>query len=215
MSNALKAIHVGFKQLGYDEDMRRGLYEQVTGKRSATDMDEREREQVVSRLRDLGFKKSTARRPSGRLKLTGEYAGKLQALWIGAWNLGLVENNDDAALVAFVKRQTGLDHVRFLKHAGDATKAIEALKSWMARDGGVNWRIGEYDPLYKCAGFRIAWAQWFLLGPDAMPVMRRAQFGASVHEITGRSYDKMQKDSDWIPVMNELGERIRAKKATA
>ncbi len=76
---------------------------------------------------------SATRRFDGRHKLTGKYAKKLQALWIAAWNLGIARDRDDKALLAFVKRQTGIDHTRFLVYADDAKRAIEALKGWINR----------------------------------------------------------------------------------
>jgi hypothetical protein len=45
-------------------------------------------------------------------------------------------------MIAFVKRQTGLDHTRFLTDAADAARAIEALKAMCAR-AGVVWPKGE------------------------------------------------------------------------
>jgi len=65
--------------------------------------------------------------------------GYSQALWIAAWNLGLARSRDDAAMLAFVERQTGLSHTRFLADPIDAAKAIEGLKAWLVRDGGVTW----------------------------------------------------------------------------
>lgn len=85
-------------------------------------------------------------RPAGATA-DGPFAGKLRALWIAAWNLGLARDRDDRALIAFVKRQTGFDHTRFLADATDAAKAIEGLKKWLARDGGVIWPKTSASPL--------------------------------------------------------------------
>lgn len=72
-------------------------------------------------------------------RVDGRYGRALQAMWICAWNLGVVEKRDDRALLAFVERQTGLSHTRFLHDPADAVKAIEGLKAWIAREGGVTW----------------------------------------------------------------------------
>jgi len=141
MSNALKAIHVGKRELGLDDDDYRGLLARVTGKSSSGQMTEAERRSVLDEMKRLGFKRRSG---SARRGFEGGYAKKLRALWISAGHLGLVRNADDAALIAFVKRQTGIDHVRFVRHPQDAAKAIEALKDWMARPagkggGGVEW----------------------------------------------------------------------------
>ena len=207
MSAATKAIHAGCRQLGIDEDGRRAIYLRVVGKESQSDMTEAEKESVVAELRSLGFERREARRPDGRLKLSGKYAPKLQALWIAGWNLGIFENRDDAALEAFVKRQTGLDAVRFCRDAVDARKAIEALKAILARQGGVNWNSGTF--LY--AGdfpdlFRIAYAQ------------HQIATAPTGHWLVFRELlkkDKIATDftkAEWIEIMNILGERIRAEK---
>nr|WP_325176349.1 regulatory protein GemA [Sinorhizobium medicae] len=156
--------------------------------------------------------KRDVRRPDGRPQLTGRFAAKLQALWIAAHNLGIVKNRDDAALITFVKRQTGIDHVRFLRFPDDARKAVEALKGWIAREGGVDWSDGKLLPDYARAdGYKIAWAQWRKLNPHAIGT---SSFLTAVDELTGMPIDRCSR-SDWITVMNAFGRRIRAKKAGA
>ncbi|MBA5777454.1 regulatory protein GemA [Stappia sp. F7233] len=134
--SAYAKIHVGLKQLGIDGDDARDLYERVTGIRSLRAMSPKQHDEVIQELGRLGFERSSSRR---RTPLEGRFAKKLQALWISAWNLGLVRNRDDKALIAFVRRQTGIDHVRFLSNAQDARKAVEALKAWIAREADVTW----------------------------------------------------------------------------
>ena len=71
---------------------------------------------------------------------TGKYAPILRALWIACYNLQLVDTRDDAALIAFCERQTGVKHTQFLTDAGQARSAIEALKA-MATRAGVTWPL--------------------------------------------------------------------------
>ncbi|WP_429813610.1 gp16 family protein [Ensifer sp. B1-9] len=208
MTGSIVALHVAKKQLGLDEDTYRAKLKIITGKTSAKDMTEDERQAVITDFRKQGFRPASDRRPNGRAKLTGRYAAKLQALWIAGHNLGIVENRDDAALLAFVKRQTGLEHVRFLKFADDARKAVEALKAWIARVGGVEWSDTEITSDYARAdGFKIAWAQWRKLGGNVNANSVGA-FHATVRELTGLSVERCDKDG-WILVMNALGRRIR------
>ncbi|SOC83096.1 Protein of unknown function [Ensifer adhaerens] len=211
MSAATKAIHAGCRQLGIDEDGRRAIYLRVVGKESQSDMTEAEKERIVAELRTLGFERRDARRPDGRLKLSGKYAPKLQALWIAGWNLGIFENRDDAALEAFVKRQTGLDAVRFCRDQADANKAIEALKAILARDGGVDWTVSQFRPPHtQNDGYRIGRAQWEKL-------YGLSGFIQEAHKIAGRpgNFSRELTREEYIVVMNELGKRIRAAKAGA
>lgn len=204
--NSTAAIHVAKKQLGLDEDTYRDVLVRVTGKNSLRDMSEGERQSVVSELRDRGFKTA----PKG---LEGPFAKKLQALWIGAWNLGIVRDKTDAAMLAFVKRQTNIDHTRFLLNAEDARKAVEALKSWMAREGGVDWTEGMHLPAWlRCAGAKIAVAQWNKLAQagDMKPSIQ--SFREQVAEASGKAVDTMV-EGDWRIVMNVLGARVRGLKS--
>lgn len=207
--NLTAAIHVAKKYFKLDDDTYQAKLKNITGKTSTKDMTDDERQKVLTVFRNEGFEPApSAPRPNGRAKLTGRFAGKLQALWIACYNLGIVPSRDDAALLAFVKRQTGIDHVRFLKSGDDAQKAIEALKGWMAREGGVVWSnvdaLADYD---RADGYKIAWAQWRKL---YRPSTSSSAFRAAVLELTGIPVERCTPN-DWIAVMNDLGRRIRAK----
>lgn len=208
--SAIAAIHVARKQLGLDEDTYRAVLVRVTGKASTRDMSEPERNRVVEELRRQGFRPAPSK--GVRKGLQGPFAGKLQALWIAAWNLGLVENRADAALVAFVRRQTGIEHMNWLRDPADAAKVIEALKGWMARDAGVDWSTASGMPAWRLSnGYRIASAQFWLLfradptlaqaGLISLPkLLASYDAGADLTRMTG---------ADWQVAMNALGARIR------
>ncbi len=158
MSAVMKAIHVGRKALGLDEDDYRALLVRVTGKDSLRAMNERERQAVVQDMRAHGFSPqavSTSHRVSTSLdmnggkiglgrRLEGPFAGKMLALWLSAYELGVVRKRSADALVAFVERQTGIAHLNWVREGRDANRAIEALKAMIARSvenggGGVEW----------------------------------------------------------------------------
>ncbi len=204
----LAKIHVGLKQLGIQKEDARDLFERVTGKRKLTLMNFNEQKAIVDDLVQKGFKPTSNR---SRKRLEGEYAPKLQALWIGAWNLGIVRDRRDSALLAFVKRQTGLDHTRFLTDPKEAMKAIEALKGMMARDGGVDWSIGnDFYPFERVDGYKIASAQcWKLRNAK----LEDRSFLQVVHAISPNLVVHEARNRDWVPVMNALGKRVRAIKS--
>lgn len=185
----MRAIHVARRELGLEEDDYRALLERVTGERSLRAMTPAQLFLVVDTLRASG---APARR------LTGPYAGKLQALWISAWNLGLVRDRRDSAMLAFVRRQTGIEHTRFLRDAQDARKAVEALKSWIAREGGVNW--AEHPDPEDC----VIAAQRRRLGttPGAMAVTADQSLRADTAEAIRRTGKRA--------MMQMFGEMIRA-----
>ncbi|RUW41497.1 regulatory protein GemA [Mesorhizobium sp. M2A.F.Ca.ET.015.02.1.1] len=197
--SALAAIHVANKQLGLDEDTARDLYQRVTGKRSLRQMSERELQLVVAAQRDAGFK------PAEK-GLQGPFAKKLQALWIAAWNLGIVRDRRDSALLAFVKRQTGIEHTRFLLDAEDAAKAVDALKAWIAREGCVDWHQDVTTPGWlQTSGAKIALAQWHRL--TLANAVSPTGFRNYVW-VNAKPLDQML-ERDWPAVMNKLGEMIR------
>ncbi|MCC5780775.1 regulatory protein GemA [Nitratireductor sp. B36] len=204
--NALAAIHVAKKQLGLDDDTYRALLMRETGKNSAAKLTPNEQRRVIEVLRNQGFKPGSSASQKG---LKGKYAKKLQALWIAAWNLGIVRDRSDRALIAFVKRQAGIDHVRFVHHPEDARKAIEGIKAWMAREAGVNWLMERFLPDWmQCDGYRIAAAQFFILkklDPSFAENRSVQNWMATELQLDARF---MQSD-DWISVMNRLGVQIR------
>ncbi|MBB99170.1 MAG: GemA protein [Rhodobacteraceae bacterium] len=203
-------IHVGLKQLGLVDEDARDLYQRVTGSRSLRAMTPQQHRAVVAELERLGFKRSSKPRAN---RLSGPYAAKLQALWIAAHNLGIIDTASDAALIAFVKRQTGLSHGRFLRHAGDATKVIEALKDWMRRESG-DVSLFTHDklrpPLLNDHRMQILLAQWTrLVRLDAAPAASLDAWVARMQP--GIAYADLTKVG-WIDLMNILGAKLRAAK---
>lgn len=131
------AIHGIARRLGLDTDTRRDVIAAVAGgKRSCADLSKAEAIRVIDRLKALQGGATPAR---GAADLAGPYAAKLRALWLSGWHLGVVRDRTDTALLAFLERQTGLEHTRFLSDAASARRVIEALKAWLAREAGVEW----------------------------------------------------------------------------
>lgn len=192
------------KELGLDDDTARDLYQREVGKRSLKVMTPEEQEKVADALR----RARSLAPATGPKAMTGPYAKKLQALWISGWNLGLVRNRNDQALLGFVERQAGISHVRFLRDAADARKAVEALKKWLER-AGVDWSHEDpQEAVLLAQGKRLgfdkvtpgaeapadmprreaealsAWWQWKLDGgmPGAMLVRLQQNLGALIRE---------------------------------
>lgn len=213
MTSSIAAIHVAKNQLGLDEDTYRAKLRRITGKASAKEMTEDERQRVLSDFRKEGFRPVSKTR-NGRRSLSGPFASKLQALWIGAWNLGIVADRKDAALEAFVTRQTGLSAERFLRFSVDARKVVEAIKAMMTREAGIQWDKAPVEWL-SADGARIAWAQWKILHPGADLVSRKGFDEFALGTAGRKDWLAAMSPQDWIKVMNELGKRIRAAKKKA
>lgn len=129
---------------------------------------------------------------------------KLRALWIAAHHLGLLHDRSDTALLSFLQRQTGVSHTRFLQHPSDATAAIEALKSWLARDGGVVWPT---DGDAVAAKRAVIEAQWRRLAGCGVPP------GTSLDDfafkIARRAGWKAFEREHYEQVQQALGRKLR------
>lgn len=221
---ALARLHVVKKERAIDDDDWRDVMERVTGRRSLKELDVRQLYHLLDELhgtpRGCGVgnqsasNKDGAPRAVGGSGVVGPYAGKLRAMWLSGWHLGVIRDRSDAALVAFVKRQTGLDAVRFLREAKAAAAAIEALKGWLARAAGVEWASDPDNPRaavvdaqwqiarhLKAIGAHVPASSW----DDA-----RYQYARTV---TGKTSDRDYTEEDWDRLIAALGARIRAVQA--
>lgn len=197
----IKRVHVARRDAGLDEDTYRDLLDRETGKRSLRLMTGPELGRVIDALG--GQPGAGTRKP-----LRGPYAKKLQALWIAGWNLGVVRNPDDAAMLAFIERQTGIQNTTFLRAHADAVRAIEAIKKWLARDSGIDWSedYSEKADWANRFGLRIAKAQCALL------TKRGVAFPHLPDWLRQNGYPPPYalQEHDWHDPMNELGRLIRS-----
>ena len=121
------AVHAAAAKAGIGEEMRREIYQAVTGgKASLTQMTLPEIGKILDRL--------NAGKRAGIPQNTRPHTGKIRALWWTLYWLGEVVSKNDSALDAFVRRQTGISALRFLDPRR-AAAVVEALKSMVERAG--------------------------------------------------------------------------------
>lgn len=106
----IKLIHIAKKQLGMDRDEYETVLAAATGKTSCSQMSDREVNAVYRRMIALGFtvggpKAKPEAKP--RQVYSPKYASdsqeaKLVALWITAYQRGLVEDRSHDALLSYV-----------------------------------------------------------------------------------------------------------------
>jgi phage gp16-like protein len=129
----LAKIHIGKVALALAEDSYRDMLQRVGGHRSAADLTDHGRRLVLDHLARLGaFGKKPVRHAA---RYGAAQARMARALWIELHQLGGTADPSDAALDAFVRRQTGdaVSSARFLSDPNQARPVIEALKAWIAR----------------------------------------------------------------------------------
>lgn len=142
----LAAIHMVQKALRLQTDDATALKLAVTGVASAADMTLAQRRQYLAHLSNLQARVAVAagqkpawqsqRAPRQRAIADelDERWHKARALWSALAHAGHVHTDTDAALMAYVLRQTKLAHWRFLNTA-QINNVIEALKRWCVRVG--------------------------------------------------------------------------------
>lgn len=147
-SPLIRAIMAACGRLGIDDDTRRAIQLEKIGKASLTKMTPSE----LTELRDhfnRGWNGPKNQRP---------VVGKIRALWWSLYWIGAIERVDDEALNAFIKRQAHVQHINFLDHKL-APSVIEALKSWLEREGVMWWSPEQLADVVATAGVPFTQAQ--------------------------------------------------------
>ena len=136
----IKAIHVLKGKLRLSDDNYRALLIQLTGHSSSKAMTQPQRRTVREHLQRLAARMgieqpATRQRPLADAQFAQAKAAasprerKVWALWHQLHRDGLVDNPSAAALNAWVKRQVGVDALRFCT-GPQLDTLIEALKAW-------------------------------------------------------------------------------------
>ena len=213
----VKCIQTLRRKAGLEEADYRGFLAHYGGKASSKDLSDASADRVIAELRKLPGAGAPPSRRKAANTATGSYAPLLQALWLSAWNLGLARSKDDAAMIAFVKRQTKLDHTRFLTDVTIANVAIEGLKAWIKREGGVDWPASGDPIARKHAVCRAIVARLVAIGgftplvpgTDPWPADIAAYGRACALPDGFTEYD----GKDWDDLANILGARLRGRLA--
>lgn len=129
-------IHVAKKQLCMNDDDYRAVLDRVTGKTSSRDLSIKKLNDVLTEMKALGFKTTTATKRIGTRKLADDpQARKIRALWITLRNMGELNDSSEAALLSFINRMTKVSAMEWMD-AKQANLVIDALRGWITRKGG-------------------------------------------------------------------------------
>ncbi len=140
--NDLAAIHIAQKTLGLSADDAQALKLGITGQASSADMTLAQRRRYIAHLSHLQSIQQGQPKPvyTGHRRALERSIGddsderwsKARALWALLAKAGQVQHDTDAALTAYVKRQTHLEAWRFL-NSHQINTVIESLKRWCYR----------------------------------------------------------------------------------
>ncbi|GEC14263.1 regulatory protein GemA [Nitrobacter winogradskyi] len=209
-TSMIATIHTLKSRVGMDNDTYRDFLARETGKRSAKALSTREAVRVIEKLRDATGGAAASGAVAG---LDSPIGGKLRALWIAAYDLGVARDRTDRAMLSFLQRQTGVSHTRFLRDARSGTAAIEGLKAWLSRAAGVEWPDSGNVIASKRAVIDAQWARLIALGAvkkiggavdpmnDLLGYAARITWLHDWNAMNERHYDDVQK---------ALGGKLRA-----
>lgn len=123
----LAKIHIAKADLRLTQGDYESLLWTVCRVRTAADLDWTGRKKLLDHFQKLGWK------PKRHRKLAqGATARKIRSLWLQLRDIGVLENPDEAALLAYVKRMTDVDRLEWLNDAQER-RVIESLKQWLTR----------------------------------------------------------------------------------
>lgn len=134
MPRHLAAIHVLKTKLQMSDDDYRALLLHKTGQSSAKALSDAQRAEVRRHLQKLAERMGVASPAS----VDGDWSAipmqrKVWALWKQLGRDGRIADTSAAALRAWVKRQSGMDDLKFCNWA-QLSNLIEALKRWQTRE---------------------------------------------------------------------------------
>lgn len=216
-------IKIACKQLGIpDEDYRALLATRYSGKTSATALSLGELEDLIGYFKAQGWVPVKGRAPAraGSRKLAdGVEAAKARALWISLYHLGVVRDPAEAALAAFVKRQTGANALEWVR---DWEPVIEALKKMAEREANVDWSAyrvfvdGMWTVDYRPRQ-RVIEAQWRIL-VDA-GAAEKGLIAVNLAHMLGIQPHQLEfflcADHQLDLIIEELGPKVRAARRVA
>jgi len=150
------AIFARCRELGIGTEDRHAIQRRATGKGSLTEMSVKDMLAVLRALHGWGRGKGR-----GGNAIGGPHAGKLRALWISGYWLGVVRDRTDEALAAWIRRQTGVEAARWATPRQTA-RCVDALKDWLAREADVDWSPYAVGPRRSkhVPGARVLEALW-------------------------------------------------------
>lgn len=134
--DVIKKIHIAKADLKLDDDRYRAMLLGLTGKDSCKDMTLIELNQVYRQMEKDGFVVKVKKGKATRKPENTPEQKKIWAIWFSLVDGGKVTDST-RALNAFIKRQTGIESIDWVKSSADADKVIEGLKAIQKRTKGA------------------------------------------------------------------------------
>lgn len=145
----IRLVHVARRDLRLDEETYRSVL-RAQGGESSAHMNAAQLQKAVDAMKAMGFKVASkgkapaspaistrSRRiggsaaPGGSVVLAGDAESrKARAMWLTLHAIGQVRDPSEAALLAYARRQTGVERMEWVR---DMVPVLEPLKAWLLR----------------------------------------------------------------------------------
>lgn len=133
----IKLIHVARRELGMQDDDYRAMLANIPileGATSVANLSVPKLKVVLEQLKAKGFKVVPKANKQALPLADDAQSRKIRSLWLSLHGAGVVRDGSEAALFKFVANCTGVAALQWLTGA-EASKVIERLKKWAAREG--------------------------------------------------------------------------------
>ncbi|EAN3429023.1 DUF1018 domain-containing protein [Salmonella enterica] len=139
-ASLITLIHIAKKDLRLDTDTYRDALRAAVGKTSCRDMTQTELSKVLATFKKRGFKVRS--RPQNRALKPATVTAKIRAIWRLMHVHGFLSSDSEAALNAWVRKQTapqnggvGVANYQWLeREPALASDVLERLKRWHRRE---------------------------------------------------------------------------------
>lgn len=136
LKKLIQKVKIAQKQLNQDDETYRAVLNSVTGKTSSTKMKAWELENVLKRMRELGFKDKPPKKSGTRPQADDDQSKMIRGLWLELHESGKVRDSSERALVNWAKGQfkssEGIEALQWLS-VWQKQRLIEQLKRWLER----------------------------------------------------------------------------------
>lgn len=209
----LRLIHAGLRTLAIDQAAKEDILQRQFGKTSFKELRTSQLREFADKLCDMGFKPKPKApvRAGSRPLAESDMARKVRALWLSLYHLGVVTDPREAAIAAFVKRQTGRDALAWLD-GRDAARVIEPLKAMATRDAGVDWtrRFGGIgDAEIQDDRYCVAITLWEELRGLDLVGHHGATLQTYGYSVTGVAAYHFYEAEHWSRLLEALGGKRR------
>ena len=202
-----RLVRAACNERGLDEDDRKALVLEVTGKASLGDCEPDEVRAVARAVLARGMpahKRYRANNLSDHPAVAARQK-KILALWLVLYDLAIMDDNSDAALNAFVRRHSRVDSLRWL-NVRQADRMIDRLKAMIEQRVTIYWDDWkDYHP-----ALAVIYAQFVLLvragGFEGRVSLSVSEMAAPV---TGISDFESYTPKDYQAVQKDWGRRLR------